>query len=93
MVNANDINENFWKVEQIDIEDMHFQSQGYFGLEGIVNAQSARTDSLIVTSPQNIANCSAQEIVNLHDMFLSDIIYNSIEGLIEKTSLNKLRLL
>ena len=40
MVNNNDGKTIFWMVDQIDIEDVHLQAQGYFGLEFIGNVKT-----------------------------------------------------
>ena len=66
-------------LEQIDIEDIHIQTQGYFGPQGIGNVYISHTDPLKVEALQNLANIRAQEIVNLHDSFGSGIIDKSIK--------------
>ena len=81
MVNNTYSNKNvFWQVDQIDIEDMHLKSQGYFLLEGIWNVRVDLPEPLIVTDLQNLANGSVLEVDNLHDRVNSDIIFKETEG-------------
>ena len=73
----------FGQVEQIEIEDMEQQAQGYLGLEGIGNVHEALPENLQVSDLQNLAGGGAKEIVNFHDRFFSDMIYKAIEGSIK----------
>ena len=63
-----------WKVEQIQIVDMHHQAHGYFGLLIIVYvANRVVSNPFAVSALQNLAK-NAQEIRIFYDRVRSDMI-------------------
>ena len=83
----------FWKVEQIQIVDMHHQPYGYFGLIGIGNVvNQIFKKPFVVSTLQNLDN-DAQEVKIFYYGVISYIIAKSVEASITNTSLKKPRLL
>ena len=68
----------FRQVEQINIEDMQFQSFRSFGISGIGSVNAPLPIPLVVSDLKDLINNNQQYIQNLHDSFCSDIIYKEI---------------
>ena len=79
-------------VHQIQLADMHIQTFGYFGLQGIVNVNQVLPNTLAVSDLKKLAGGNAIEIKNLYDREILDMIDKEIEGSITKKYLKKPRL-
>ena len=81
-----------WKVYRIDIEDMHLQNQGYFGLQGIINLNQCLTDTLKTSDLIKLEDSDAKKIMIFHERVFKEINAKSFEVLIKKTSLKNHRI-
>ena len=66
----------FRVVDQIQLLDMHIQAFGYFGLQGVVNADQVLQNPLKVSAPTHLSCGDAIEIQNLYNRVRSDMIYD-----------------
>ena len=80
-----------WTVYRIDIEDMHLQNQGYFGLQGIINLNQCLTDTLKTSDLIKLEDSDAKKIMIFHERVFKEINAKSFEVLIKKTSLKNHR--
>ena len=81
----------FLKVDQIHIADMNIQAHDCFGLIGNRNFNTPLKKPLVVKDLQNLA-INTKEVKNFFYRVQSYMITKAIEGLITRTSLNKIRL-
>ena len=75
IVDNGEVSKNiFWKLEKIQISDMHHQAHVYFGLLIIGNIVNRVLPNLLVLSDLQKLTKNAQEVQNFYDRVCSDII-------------------